>query len=333
MSRFTKNRKDDLYQIDQLSIRFETKVSNEFMAQVNKLKSDKAIEQIRTYLEEGRPELAQQYLDDQDNNSPWFLLFFQIYVAAAILQTSIIASSVLSIQNGYYGVPIHSLSFDPTDPKNAVSVQLITTLIIKGLADSRKLSIQYLIAQGYTEGLTPAQIAENIRKYAGLTTNQIDAVKNYRTLLEAGSKEALNRSLRDKRFDPSVGKPLSKEQVDKMVDAYTKRMLDYRAKVIGRTKTGDIVNAAIQDASKAAADATGINEQSLVKEWRSMRDKKVRFTHSNHGGMDGQVVGINEKFQSPSGAQLLHPHDGNAPIAETANCRCRLLVYVKPENR
>lgn len=63
----------------------------------------------------------------------------------------------------------------------------------------------------------------------------------------------------------------------------------------------------------------------IKKMWVSNTDDKVRDTHQS---MDGQTVGINEDFKSPSGAR------GPAPgmmgeASEDINCRCSMVEVVE----
>lgn len=65
-----------------------------------------------------------------------------------------------------------------------------------------------------------------------------------------------------------------------------------------------------------------INQGYTRKQWETMRDEKVRFTHSE---VDGVVIGINEYFKVGQ-AEMLYPMDmsRNAPSEEVVGCRCQL---------
>jgi len=130
-----------------------------------------------------------------------------------------------------------------------------------------------------------------------------------------------------------AGKPLTEIQILRMVEAYRKRMLTYRAETTAKIIVGNLTSVAIEQASKKAVEAIGLFDSDLIKEWRSMRDKRVRRTHNHSVGMDGQKVPFNSTFLSPSGARLRHPHDSSAPLSEIAGCRCRMLVYIDPAKR
>ena len=55
-----------------------------------------------------------------------------------------------------------------------------------------------------------------------------------------------------------------------------------------------------------------------TKTWHTALDERVRFDHM---AVEGVTVGINEHF-IVGGYPMLYPLDGNAPIEQTANCRC-----------
>lgn len=60
------------------------------------------------------------------------------------------------------------------------------------------------------------------------------------------------------------------------------------------------------------------------KEWLSTQDDAVRETHEE---LDGTVVGIDEPFESSSGATAQYPGDFGDP-AEDVNCRCGVLPVI-----
>jgi hypothetical protein len=59
-------------------------------------------------------------------------------------------------------------------------------------------------------------------------------------------------------------------------------------------------------------------ESKRTKTWHTALDERVRFDHM---AVEGVTVGINEHF-IVGGYPMLYPLDGNAPIEQTANCRC-----------
>lgn len=161
----------------------------------------------------------------------------------------------------------------------------------------------------------------------GLTTSQEGWIRAYEAeLRSANPRAALSRTLRDKRFDPSVikaakdGKPLTDDAVKKMVTAYRNRALRYRADNIARTEALSSLHQAKMEALRQAIEK-GLDPSTITLTWRTAGDKRVRHTHQ---GMNGQKVGYGQKFVSPSGARLAYPGDPTAPASEVINCRCTM---------
>ena len=67
------------------------------------------------------------------------------------------------------------------------------------------------------------------------------------------------------------------------------------------------------------------NGAEIVKTWDSTLDGKTRPTHQ---ALDGQTVGVDDYFISPSGHKALYP-GGFGVASEDVNCRCVLLQRAK----
>jgi uncharacterized protein with gpF-like domain len=65
--------------------------------------------------------------------------------------------------------------------------------------------------------------------------------------------------------------------------------------------------------------------QDVQKIWRSAGDSRVRHTHRV---LNGKSVGIDDAFQSVSGARLRYPGDPQAPTNEIVGCRCHIEYKV-----
>jgi uncharacterized protein with gpF-like domain len=159
---------------------------------------------------------------------------------------------------------------------------------------------------------------------------------NYRRLLREGSREALTRDLRDRRFDTTVssaassGEPLADSQIDRMVDRYRARSLQYRAEVIARTESVRVSSIARQEAFRQTLQQANLDEGVVVRTWMATLDERVR---DSHRAMHGQKRGLAEAFESPSGASLMFPGDPSAPAEEVINCRCVLGYSIAPLGR
>lgn len=227
--------------------------------------------------------------------------------------------------------PFVDISFDPGDAEAERLLRQATLALIREIEEAQRDAIRKVLADAVSQGLNPTQASRMYRDLIGLTQHQMSAVNSYRRLLESGSTEALQRSLRDKRFDSTIqrilgqGLQLSESQINRMVDRYRQRMIDLRAITIARTETQTVMSAAQHSSTLQLADAVGLNLNRVERTWRTITDGRERDTHHD---MNNQKRGAEEKFVSPSGARLLYPGDLTAPGAERINCRCSLLVRV-----
>ncbi|NIU01094.1 MAG: phage portal protein [Nitrosopumilaceae archaeon] len=93
-----------------------------------------------------------------------------------------------------------------------------------------------------------------------------------------------------------------------------------RAAMISRTESVRAMNSGQVAATKQAGFEG--------KQWLSTRDPKVRDSHAVGTGLDGQIVGVDEDFISPTGAR--GPWPGALDRAEdSVNCRCTTLSIVR----
>ncbi|MDO8614630.1 MAG: phage minor head protein, partial [Dehalococcoidia bacterium] len=165
---------------------------------------------------------------------------------------------------------------------------------------------------------------------------QRQTVANYRRLLEVGDAAALDRELRDRRFLPPdspsrlaflEGEPLGARRIDRMVGQYRSGLLQLRAETIARTEALRTASLARQEALAQVLEQVEMPRDRVVRVWRATQDERTRDTHAE---MDGQERGLDEPFESPSGAILMYPGDPAAPPAEVINCRCVLLHEFLP---
>lgn len=221
-------------------------------------------------------------------------------------------------------------------------LNLSSNAIQQILTDQRQM-IREVLTTGMSKGLNPRTVALDLvgridkatgRREGGLiglTSSQAKWVQNYEEELRSiNPSAALDRLLRDKRFDPTVrraidtGDPIPSDTVDKMVVTYRNRALRMRAEAIGRTEAMAALHGAQEQSIQQAIDA-GIDPQNVRFVWHTARDKRVRDTHKT---MEGETVGVGEPFITGSGAQLMYPGDPNGPPEEIINCRCDRSVRI-----
>lgn len=211
--------------------------------------------------------------------------------------------------------------------------------LIRDIVDDQRVMVRQHLVSGMQAGANPRTTALDLvgrvnpqtgRREGGvigLTASQEEWVRNYEAELSDPSrmKDALNRNLRDKRFDSAVnkairdGEPIPAGTRDAMVRNYRNRALRYRAETIARTESMRSLHAGQDESIRQAIESGAITRDQVEFIWRATSDKRTRDTHRE---MNGQRRKMGLPFESPSGARLEYPGDPSAPIAETANCRC-----------
>lgn len=216
-----------------------------------------------------------------------------------------------------------------------------SSMLIERLREDVRSNVRTVLQQGMMRGDNPTVTAlELVGRYdrtsghriggvIGLAKNQVEWVDNFRNKLVNLDPDYKNNSLRDKRFDRLVDKaieenrPLSKDDIERMVTRYKDAALKWRGDNIARTESMQALNASEYEAAKQAVDMGALPPENVGREWDATGDRKTRRSHAL---MDGQTVGLDEPFVSPlTGAKLMYPGDTSlgAPAEEVAQCRCR----------
>jgi hypothetical protein len=227
--------------------------------------------------------------------------------------------------------------FDVRNPRAEAWLRQHSANLIRQIADDQRTMVRAVLTQGLVDGRNPRDVALEIAGrinratgrrdggLIGLTATQQEWARSYARELATGNPAALQRALRDRRFDARVrraireGRGLTKEEALPVFRAYLNRALRWRAETIARTEAMTALHQSSQEAMQQAIDAGQVDEAAVTKVWHSAGDKRVRDTHQ---ALDGQEVAFRADFVSPSGARLRFPGDPSAPPAETINCRC-----------
>lgn len=216
-----------------------------------------------------------------------------------------------------------TVNFNPAGAAAALTFQELNNRIVSILVAQQNEALVEM--RRIANQITPIRTVQMVRQGLTLTGRQTRAVDNFRQLLETGSAEALTRELRDKRFDSTVRRAiagdtvLTTDQVDRMVDRYRLRQIDFRARTIAATEAVRIANESDDLFFRQAVDSGDIEINSLQRQWVTSQDAKVRTSHRS---LNGQIRPLGESFRSGAGNQLRFPGDPRAPAADTINCRC-----------
>ena len=222
-----------------------------------------------------------------------------------------------------------ALSFDLLNPETIAWLSSYVMTLIQQVSDETRRAIADVVMNAFQYGGHPYEQARTIKSMIGLTQSQSQAVANFRRMLENEPLAALTRDLRDHRFDATlkqVGQmkgQLSKEQIDKMADAYYRKYLRYRSEAIARTETLRAARMG-QETTWRQAIAQGLLPQDMKRKWVVAYDERLCKLCRSIPKLNPDGRGMDEQFLYSAGAAMgttdgppLHVH-----------CRCSLAKKV-----
>lgn len=228
-----------------------------------------------------------------------------------------------------------AISFDPTDIRTANIIRESRLQFIRQITESQRESTRQALVRAFETGEGPRATAAAFKDSLGLTAKQEQAVVNFRRVLEANSAASLDRKLRDRRSDSAIqraldsGDPLPDGHIDRIVDRYRSRFVQFRAEVVARTEGVRATSQAREDSLRQVMEQENIPTTAVERTWNPTNDVRTR---DHHDSMRGQKVGLEQPFIDGFGNQLRFPGDPNAPIDTTAQCRCVVTFKIKKNN-
>lgn len=221
----------------------------------------------------------------------------------------------------------------------ALTMHVQTKVLSKGLVDAlraweddafRKIAAdlraglrESMVAE-LAKGIGPRQIAVALKSpisASGLTAYDVRIIESFRNSLADGRYgDALGRSLRDRRFDATIkgllkrNANLSPEQIDKMVAAYRRKLVAWRAETFSRTAAVQAANDAQRDVWEQQIDAGTLTLDEVRRFWIVAEDERLCKACAPIPELNPDGVGLREPFRTSDGfvdGPQLHP-----------NCRC-----------
>lgn len=321
-------RKDAVAELDRLErllSAMEGRVRSAFAEFVRNMRSEEIIREVADMIERGDIESALSIADSHvDRLASVIPAIFQ---DAGVAEAAALAATIRPLN------PTVGISFDATDPAAAALMRENTLGFIRDFTDAQRIATRDALVDALASGQGRQEAARAFRNSIGLTPSQANAVKSYRVLLEQGSRQALDRALRDRRYDRSVAaaadgrRPLTPQQIETMTERYRQRALASRAETIARTESVRTISQAREEAFRQNLKAAGISQDDAEQTWNAVGDLRTRVTHR---AMNGQVRPFGVPFDSPGGAKLRYPGDPAAPADEVINCRCHRTFRIKP---
>ena len=223
--------------------------------------------------------------------------------------------------------------FDTFNPAAVDFIRRYELNLIQNIGANTREAVRAGVQADLIAGRNPIDTARTFRSNIGLTPHQERAVRNYRTYLETLDQRALQRALRDKRFDRTVlraiseRKPLTAAQIDRLVTRYRERYLQYRSRSIARTESLRAVSIGNQLATEQAVVGGAVDTARVRKFWVFTRDRRARDAHRAVPGMNKGGVPLDGVFRTPLGP-LRFPRDPNGTAANTVQCRCTVVYRI-----
>lgn len=208
------------------------------------------------------------------------------------------------------------VSFDMLNPHVIDAVRQLDSRIMQTLREGIRDTVRAHVETGLRDGVAPRTIARSLKPMLGLAPNQEEAIRNFRRKL-MGEGDPLENKLRDRRFDAAIRRgPLSAEQVQKMTDAYRRRMEAFNAETHARTATLDSLKLGQRLAWENGIEKGVVDPRLLLKTWVTVGDDRVR---PEHVAMNGETVGFDDTFSNGQGV----------PGESDWNCRCIARYHLR----
>lgn len=219
-----------------------------------------------------------------------------------------------------------AMRFDAVNPGTVQAVRHYGFNLIRQITDDTRDGIRAIVANAMEFGGHPYEQARHIRSLIGLTQTQAEAVSNFRRLLVSRDRRALDRALRDRRYDGTLERALgseaegdlSDEQIDRMVGRYGERMLAARAENIARTETINAARLGTQAAWAQATENSLLDRNEVRQGWLVTPDDRLCIYCAAVPDMNPFGVKLGDYFETPLGpvsGPTLHPQ-----------CRCVLYL-------
>lgn len=317
---------------DQLIDQFEPVLRKAFLDAVYAMRGRADIAQITAMLERRDVEGALRAV----GLDPASFRLFDKGITNAFEAGALATETLIPVMRGPDGFRT-VFQFNIRNPAAENWLRTYSSTLVREIIDDQRTMIRDYLRSGLSQGANPRTTALDlvgrINKATGnreggvigLTSSQEQWLRNYEAELSSDNPlQALNRKLRDARFDASVrkaaasGTPISGDLKAKMLAAYKNRALRLRAETIARSETITSLHTAQDQAIEQAIASGAVAREAVTFKWRSAHDKRVRDAHRN---LDGQTAKYGESFQSDLGP-IRYPGDPQAVAANRINCRC-----------
>lgn len=322
-----KSKKEQTKEIERLLDRYDRRIASAFLLAVQKIQSNLSLKKIAERIEAGDLVGATRILDDALIAAGF--VTFNNTIQDALISGATQAQRIASASRIEY-------AFSVTQSNTARFMETYRANLMREMTNEMKAIVSDVVFREVSAGTNPIETARRMRDAVGLTKHQEKSVQNFRRYLENLDRRALERRLRDARFDPTVaramreGRPLNKKQIDKMVKRYRERYVKRRAENIARTESLTLLQSGQDQYWKQLEESGVVQRGQVFKEWINTKDEKTRHAHRQIPIMNKDGVPRDDVFKSPLGV-IRYPGDPRASIENRINCRCSLFYRIKEE--
>jgi hypothetical protein len=304
-----------------LADKFETKIAEALKQAFIQIKTDIKIRRVEALIQANGIAGAMQAFREMQ---------IEGVIDAAVadqLEDAVTTSGRMTVEIAGTKIVGHSYRYNPYSELSVRAVNRIKANMVQQVSEQTRQAIAQSVQLDFAEGRNPLYTARNIRANVGLTARQELAVRNYRKFLETLDPQALERKLRDGRFDGSVlraiesDKPLSPKQINKLVQRYRERYIGYRARTIARTEAMEAANTGRFLTGMQLIQDGVVDAGKTRKFWIPTYDAKLRDAHEAVPGLNPDGVAVDQPFVTPLGP-MMYPGDPDGTAANRINCRC-----------
>jgi len=261
-----------------------------------------------------------------------------------VLRNAFFAAADLAGRGGRGVVGL--FQFDGRRPEALAWAEQNSARLITRLTEESRDAVRETITGGLDLNLSAQSVARDIAgrrvgaarvgSIVGLTGPQAASIARARVGLSSGNPAAmrdyLKLALRDRKFDRLVlraikeGRPISRADLDRMLEAHKVKALRYRAKVIAQAETFKAAAAGRDQAYRQMLEMDGVT--GVTVRWQHNLSAEPRVEHI---AMGGTVLPIGQPFVFPDETAMLHPHDDTAPARHVIGCKCIAVYRVQVE--
>ncbi len=223
--------------------------------------------------------------------------------------------------------PTAGAFFNFLDPIVVEGIRNLENSALDTLTFNVKETVRAFVENGMRDGKNPRDVARQMRKVVDIAPHQERYVANLERELRSLSKGALSRELRDRQFDPTIeraiksGKPLTEEQIEKIVSAYRRRFAAHNTEVVTRQATIDAYRLSRRLTWEEAISNGYVDGDHLFKRW--VHSDGVQYPRPEHVALNGTVVPFNQPY--PTGQMSAGEGD--------FGCHCTDDIVLDPTRR